>query len=342
MPRVTVVTPNFNHARYLPRRLDSILAQTFRDFELIVLDDASTDDSRAVIQAYAARDPRIVTIFNSVNNGSPFRQWNLGLSHARGEYVWFAESDDYADPELLGTLVDRLDRHPNVGLAMCQSWIVDQDDNVLGNHLEELELTMKSPRWRGDYINAGRDECLNYLYWRNTIPNASAVVHRRSTLERAGGPPEDMLINGDWMTYVNVLDISDIAFISTPLNYFRQHQHTVRSRTSKVEIGFPELHRLRRILIKRYGLRTILPNYNECLPHFVGSWISEVRRPPHNKVPAGESLAILAWLARTDLRAFVIALRILGPEQAAKLVRRLGVLAIARRIKKALAMNHFV
>jgi glycosyltransferase involved in cell wall biosynthesis len=132
MPEVTVITPNYNHARYLPRRLESILGQTFQDFELIILDNASTDNSREVIEWYA-KDPRVKTIFNAANNGSTFRQWSLGLGHARGEYVWFAESDDYAAPTLLETLVDRLDRHPNVGLAYCQSWVVDEDANLLYN-----------------------------------------------------------------------------------------------------------------------------------------------------------------------------------------------------------------
>src|SRR3954465_14421936 len=108
MPKVTVITPNYNHARYLSQRLDSILNQTFQDFELIILDDASTDNSRQVIESYAS-DPRVKTIFNKVNNGSTFKQWNLGLSHARGEYIWFAESDDHADASLLEVLVDRLD-----------------------------------------------------------------------------------------------------------------------------------------------------------------------------------------------------------------------------------------
>ena len=116
MPKVTVITPNYNHARYLPRRLDSILNQTYQDFELIILDNASTDNSREVIESYAG-DPGVKTIFNERNNGSTFKQWDLGLSHAHGDYIWFAESDDYAEPTILETLVDRLDRHPNVGLG---------------------------------------------------------------------------------------------------------------------------------------------------------------------------------------------------------------------------------
>ena len=97
MPRVTVVTPNYNHARYLPERIDSILAQTFQDFELLILDNASTDDSREVIGSYA-RHQNVRAIFNAENNGSPYKQWKLGLSQTKGEYIWFAESDDYADP----------------------------------------------------------------------------------------------------------------------------------------------------------------------------------------------------------------------------------------------------
>jgi glycosyltransferase involved in cell wall biosynthesis len=107
MPKVTVVTPNYNYARYLPQRLDSILAQTYQDFELIILDDASTDNSREVIESYA-KDPRIRTIYNGENSGSTFKQWNLGLKHARGRYIWFAEADDYAKPSLIETLAKML------------------------------------------------------------------------------------------------------------------------------------------------------------------------------------------------------------------------------------------
>jgi len=171
MPRVTVVTPNYNHARYLPERIDSILAQTFQDFELLIIDDASTDNSREVIESYT-RHQNVRAAFNAENNGNTFKQWNLGFSQAKGEYIWFAESDDYADPALLETLVDRLDRHPNVGLAVCRSWMVDQDSKLLGNCPDLLQQVNHSLHWREDYLNAGHDECKNYLFWFNTIPNA--------------------------------------------------------------------------------------------------------------------------------------------------------------------------
>src|SRR5215467_1498105 len=107
MPKVSIVVPNYNHARFLPQRLNSILGQTFQDFELILLDDSSTDDSRSILSQYTA-DPRVRIEFNELNSKSPFKQWNKGVRLARGEYVWIAESDDYADERLLERLVPLL------------------------------------------------------------------------------------------------------------------------------------------------------------------------------------------------------------------------------------------
>src|SRR6056297_3125162 len=111
-PRVSVIVPNYNHAPYLGRRLRSVFGQTFGDLEAIVLDDASTDDSLAVIAGFEA-DPRVRVVPNETNTGNTFRQWNKGAALARGEYLWFAESDDDADPRLLERLVGMLDMHPN-------------------------------------------------------------------------------------------------------------------------------------------------------------------------------------------------------------------------------------
>ena len=336
MPKVSVITPNYNHARYLHQRLDSILNQTFQDFELIILDDASTDNSREVIESYA-KDPRVKTTFNAENNSSTFKQWNLGLSHARGECVWFAESDDYADPALLETLVDRLDRHPNVGLAVCQSWTVDQDSKPLGNCGDLLERQNHSTHWREAYVNAGDDECKNYLFWHNTIPNASAVLWRREILERAGGAPTHLRVCGDWMAYINVLQLSDIAFVSTPLNYFRQHQANVRTRSMREGYGTRELRRVQQTLIDRYGRGNLLRDHDKILPQYVNDLVNAARMPPHNKVPPKGALELLAWFARIHPRAFTSGLKILSWEQMCDLARTVGMLGLGRKLKNAVA-----
>ena len=89
------------------------------------------------------------------------------------------------------------------------------------NRWETIEICWNqnhSSHWHEDYVNAGHDECKNYLFWYNTIPNASAVLWRREILERAGGR-SPIRVCGDWMAYINALQLSDIAFVSTPLNY---------------------------------------------------------------------------------------------------------------------------
>src|ERR1700691_397600 len=108
IPRVSIVIPNYNHARFLRNRVDSVLRQTFQDFELIILDDCSSDESRSVLSSYAA-DPRIKIEFNASNSGSVFKQWNKGVKLGRGDYVWIAESDDYADQNMLKRLVTLLE-----------------------------------------------------------------------------------------------------------------------------------------------------------------------------------------------------------------------------------------
>ena len=337
MPKVTVVTPNYNYARYLPQRLDSILSQTYQDFELIILDNASTDNSREVIESYA-KDPRVRTIYNVENNGSTFKQWNLGLSHAKGRYIWFAESDDYAEPSLLETLVDRLDRYPKVGIAYCQSWAVDENSKILFNcisHPDYHDLPMS--RWNADYVSSGRDECTDYLYWHNTIPNASATLLRRKTLDRARGVPDEFLLNGDWITYAKMLSISDIAFVSSPLNYFRHHAATARNRLSGEVIAAREMATVRQLIIERCGLPAkILDDRNE-LNSYVIETIRRERRPPHNKVPPVRTLGLLMWFARRHPHAFRIALPTLSRELMIDVARRVHMLGFAHKVRNGWA-----
>ncbi len=127
MPTVSVIVPNYNHARYLRQRIESVLRQTYQDFEVILLDDCSTDDSRSILSSYAG-DPRVRMEFNEVNSGSTFKQWNKGVRLARGEYVWIAESDDYADDAAVrevGVAYSMRSRRPCS--AYCRSWRVSAD-----------------------------------------------------------------------------------------------------------------------------------------------------------------------------------------------------------------------
>jgi hypothetical protein len=187
-------------------------------------------------------------------------------------------------------------------------------------------------------MNSGHDECLNYMFWRNTIPNASAVLLRRRILEQAGGPPKDMVLCGDWLTYINVLSISDIAFVSSPLNYFRQHHNNVRSRVS-TEQSTSEVLAAQRLLIERYRLPKRLRDDDRALTEYVNTWIGTRRQPPHNKVPPRELLPLLVLFGRMHPRAFKMGLSMLAWEQMADLTRRAGLLETARSLRRVLARS---
>lgn len=103
-PLVSIIIPNYNHARFLDERMQSVLGQTYQNFEVIILDDRSTDNSREVIEKYRSNPKVRKILFNDTNSGSPFRQWKKGMELASGEIVWIAESDDHCEDTFLEKL----------------------------------------------------------------------------------------------------------------------------------------------------------------------------------------------------------------------------------------------
>ena len=231
MPTVSIIVPNYNYARFLPQRLGSIERQTYRDFEVILLDDASTDESAQLLERFA-RQHRCRLVCNDHNSESPFKQWNKGLRLATGQYVWIAEADDYASERLLEILVGRLEQNPRCGVAQCNSLRVDSEGKVLGLVLPTM-YDVDRNRWLYDFISHGREECIRFQLREATIQNASAVVFRRELCDAVGGVDESFSLAADWKLWASLLCISDLAFVAEPLNYFRTHGKSVRSRTRK-------------------------------------------------------------------------------------------------------------
>ncbi|MFC1688125.1 glycosyltransferase family 2 protein [Pseudomonadota bacterium] len=272
MPKVSVIVPNYNHANFLALRLESILKQTFEDFELIFLDDGSTDDSLEVFSQFA-NDSRIISVFSQDNSGNPFIQWNKGIDLARGEFVWIAESDDFSDTEFLQAMVEKLEGNPEVGLACCQSWVVSDQGEKLYK-IEGFPELGNSTRWLGDYLNSGRDEILRFLALQNTIPNASAVLFRKSLLAGDLRAPEHLKLCGDWWFWIRVLAMSDIAFLAAPLNYFRQ-AHSASQRGSISTLGTEVTEALE---IQGLVLSQVNPDRKSkrhMLKHHLRNWVSK-------------------------------------------------------------------
>ena len=220
-PTVSVIVPNYNHGSYLKERIDSILNQTFKDFELIVLDDCSTDNSRDIINEYATHPKVKKVIFNDKNSGSPFLQWRKGVALARGEWIWIAESDDRAEKEFLETLLNAIPAGKKIGIVYCDSKII-QDGVVMQETFASLKnKRFTSSRWSNNYENNGTDEIEEYLLPGGTINNTSAVLFNGEILKKAD--PFDMTLRyiGDKYAFVKVLAASDVQYVKNALNYFR-------------------------------------------------------------------------------------------------------------------------
>jgi glycosyltransferase involved in cell wall biosynthesis len=223
--KVSIIIPNYNHSAYLKQRIDSVLNQTFTDYELIILDDASTDNSRDIINALTASHPEIKCHFNEKNSGSPFVQWDLGVSLAKGEYIWIAESDDFASEFFLEKTTRLLDLNSNVGMVFCEAKVYDEK-NKIEYYVSEKRTLLSRTKWTQDYLCNGTEEIENFLCLVNTISNTSGVLFRKSKYLEAGLANHSMKYCGDWFLYIRILLNSDIAYIAEPLNNFRLHSNS--------------------------------------------------------------------------------------------------------------------
>ncbi len=230
MAKVSVIIPNYNHAPFLPQRIESVLNQTYADIEVIILDDCSPDNSREIIAEYAERDNRIKTHFNKENSGSTFVQWNKGVAIASGDYLWIAESDDFANPNLLSTLVPILNDNSSVVLAYGQTVVVDEAGNRMRSYQSDYDFLFKgrSDLWKSSFIENGAKMASEYLIYHNIIPHASGALIRKSAYQEVGGAEPGWKLNGDWMFYAKLLMRGDLAFANEELNFFRTHPITQR------------------------------------------------------------------------------------------------------------------
>lgn len=292
-----MVIPNYNHARYLARRIESVLHQSVLDLEVILLDDCSSDHSRSIMEEYAVRDSRIRLVFNEQNSGSTFKQWNKGMSLARGEYIWLAESDDYAELTLLETLLAPLDADAQVGLAYCDSWhVFDDRDAIEASYYpyEELDPAL----WRNDFVVDGATLIRQFMPYRNVIPNASAVVFRRRVAQQVGPANETLKLVGDWLYWTSIFAVSKVAFVAQRLNYIRHHVRNVRSKSAVKGANILELTFLI-AEIRRYSAIDEF-TYDRAVRDVTTTWLRSIAA---HKIPLATNLKILKNLFSLGARA---------------------------------------
>lgn len=224
---VSVIIPNYNHENYLEKRIKSVINQTYKNIEIIILDDCSTDNSLSIVKQYENHEKVVNVFINTVNSGSPFRQWKAGLDMSHGEYVWIAESDDYNEPEFLSTLLKCHIRYPSIGMAYSNTYVIDSNDNVIDKYRYHSEV-YDGERWNNSFFSTGRDEVVNFFVYKSTIPNVTGVLFKRNSIVKNIDYILDFKYSGDYMLYARILHDSDIYFNADILNYSRIHDATTR------------------------------------------------------------------------------------------------------------------
>lgn len=214
-PLVSVIIPNYCHACYLDKRIQSVLNQTYQNFEVIILDDCSPDDgaSREVIEKYRDNPHVLHIIYNKVNSGSPYKQWAKGADLAKGELLWIAESDDYADEHFLEVLVPQFEKEEKVSVAFCRS-ILFNDKGIIGP---------AGRKYIQEGIIDGKQFIHDYMHSGTGIVNASSAIFTKDAFMNISRDYTSLKGAGDRLFWILLAETGSVVFVEKPLNYFRTH-----------------------------------------------------------------------------------------------------------------------
>lgn len=255
-PKVSVIVPNFNHATYLTERLNSIYGQSYKNIEVILLDDCSTDNSVEIIRQFADAHPHNTTChFNAVNSGNVFKQWAKGLTLATGELVWIAESDDYCSSNFLEELVVNF-LNSAVMLAFSRTTFVRGTPAVPCWTSEEYLADLGLNIWRTPFTVAAHS--LVKMGWaaKNIVPNASSALFRHpgrlSLLNDSAWL--SMRVCGDWMFYLSIIRGGLVAYTPRATNYYRQHPANVSVNFQSDDAFFKEHEVVGKHLVQLFKL----------------------------------------------------------------------------------------
>lgn len=241
-PLVSVIVPNYNHAPFLPQRIESILKQSYRNIEVLLMDDKSPDNSCEILLDYAESDDRVSYLFNKHNSGSPFAQWEKGAAWAKGKYLWIAESDDCCELDMLALHVHALESNEDAVVTYSHSHLVDERGQFLRDFKDDYSFIFgDASRWSNDFTAHGPSEVASTMVFSNTIPNASGALFRKAVFDRVGAPEVTWKLNGDWLFYARLLQEGDVVFHAQPRNKFRFHEHTQRNRAIASYTAFDEI-----------------------------------------------------------------------------------------------------
>ena len=223
-PIISCVLPTYNGAKYLQKALDAISSQDFESFEVLIVDDCSTDETPTIAQAHCHRDSRFRVIRNSRNLKLP-ASINVGFREARGKYWTWSSDDNFHNPDAFRILSETLDRRSEVGLVYTDQILVDEFGQVT-QHARAIAPGM--------------------LVFGNTV--GASFLYRKAVAEQAGEYDENLFLAEDFDYWLRISQTSLIARLHEPIYNYRFHSGSL---TSKRELDIAIAHE--RALLKNIG-----------------------------------------------------------------------------------------
>ena len=244
--KISVVVPNYNYEMFLLPRLYSILNQTEKIYELIILDDCSKDNSRNLIDNIVEKISPYISvqkIYNEENTGCAFKQWKKGFEIAKGDYVWIAEADDCCQKTLLKNIIKPIEKNKNIYISYADTAFINAWDKIILRTIKPEIDIRKTKHWDSNFVDNGLEEIKNYTFLNCIIANVSSCIIKKDNYDDIFEKIIEYRQAGDWLFYVEVMKKGDIAYCNKPLNYYRLHGNNVTSVTKKQK-HFDEIQKI--------------------------------------------------------------------------------------------------
>lgn len=269
---VSVIVPNYNHARYLIDRVESIANQTYTNIELLLLDDASSDNSVDVINSILDRystSLSIKAIFNESNSGNVFKQWRRGLEACSGEYVWICESDDICENDFLEkVLTGFIDS--SVMLSFGRIQFCNKDGLAMPG-LDDYRESAQPGIWDQSFSFFANELFCNGFARANLVPNVGGCVFRKSHLSDAvWAEALTYRVCGDWYLYTELANCGRVSYVPDAVAYFRQHGQNTSVSSFQTAQYYREHQYVLANIMRRWPLRhdVVIDSYKRLAQQF--------------------------------------------------------------------------
>ena len=272
MPSLSIILPCFNHAIFLQERLNTILNQTYTDWELIIIDDKSTDNSLAILSEFVKKNDAKVKHFivNESNSGSGYFSWQKGIKLAQTKYIWIAETDDFSDPNFIENLITVLESDEALKIAFSATNYVEEGKIIYDSSKRTSFLKVEENKFgifNGEVL-------LNTMPLGTLITNGSSVIFRKPS----GKIPETIFENkqaSDIFLWTYLVESYSFAFVNKKLNYFRRHNDstTTKIRANSQKSVYKEYIKYLNFFKQEIKFQLVLNHY---IKHYVWNNKTEV------------------------------------------------------------------